>query len=253
MSYKKIINNGWSQSAVIPESLRAVINQNASQSIKDDDVLIVLSQSCDLIHHDYDNEPYVEVIIASPLNSDKLDKSLFDSRNPRVLQLHIIIDGNQHLFQIKSHNKISFPRNLLEDHKPRENIKILGSNIPMWIGKKYFRPALPNNFNSRFNQEAVKKILKKNHEPIERFFLNLKSFKELEDDEIYEVEMLGVVSDKAKMVDANKLMFDLEAAMNKCTGIKALNFQARMEDDISLAVIRKYLAWTPYDYLSISE
>lgn len=256
MFYEKIKHNGWLQLSVLSEELQDAVNKDFSvNAIKKDDVLIVLSQSCDVLHHDFDKEPHIEVLVANKV--EKFNKSFSDSRHPRILQFYVNSDGNKILLQAESHNRIVFPRKLLADYVPKKNIKILlGDNvIPMWIGKKYFRIALPDIFNLRLKTQikAIKKLMERGHEPIERFFLSINTFDELADDQNYKIEILGVVSNKYKLSEANNLMTKLEGIIKDCKGITASNFSARMDSDITLKVISYYVAWTPYDYLSTSD
>lgn len=256
MTHSKIIQNGWLQLSIVPEELQEAVGRDSfANKIKKDDILIILSQSCDVLHHDYNKEPNVEVVVANRINEAGLNKVFFDTRHPRTLQFYINIDGEKLLFQIESYNKFSFPRALLADYEPRKNVKVLLSTIPMWIGKKYFRPAFPDNFNSRLKPQdkAIKKLIERGHEPIDQFFLSINSLNELDDNQVYEIEMLGVVSDKSKINEASNLLSKLEGIMNNCVGISASNFSARMDSDITLAVVKTYMPWIPYDYLSALE
>jgi hypothetical protein len=148
-------NSPWRQGAILP---RELLNPGVIPSDLDPHAkLILLSHSCDIVQGSYELEPYVEFFVARP--ASKPDGSKTKGKNPRCLQLHLVVRGEKELHEISVHEKYRDQRNILEHGEPDTSCSILQGDIRivgLWAGKRYSRPAFPTAFNNRVSHSSKK-------------------------------------------------------------------------------------------------
>lgn len=82
---RRIHARHWRQGRLLPVAGHAEIAQQLSGVLlADDDAVIVISQSCDLVHGDFTQEPFAEILITHRL-PEPPDGALMYLRNPRRL------------------------------------------------------------------------------------------------------------------------------------------------------------------------
>lgn len=90
----RIEAQGWRQGCVLPVACHAELAQRPELDtlLGPDDACIVVSQTCDLVHHDARQEPYAELLLAQPLTGPA-DSRLRNRRNPRRLHFELSVCG----------------------------------------------------------------------------------------------------------------------------------------------------------------
>lgn len=73
---------------------------------------VLLTQDCDILHHDYDAEPDVELHVARLVIEP--NGNLFHAKNPRRLQFTVA----DRTYEIKMHERCRLPRTCLLDNVP---------------------------------------------------------------------------------------------------------------------------------------
>lgn len=223
--------------------------------------LILLSHDCDIVQGSYDLEPYVEFFVARP--ASRLDGTKTKGKNPRCLQLHLVVNGEEKLCEISVHEKYRDQRSILEQGSPeascclsQRDIRIMGR----WAGKRYHRPAFPTAFNSRLSDSAKKKFRKAIQQygaEVSGIFIFFESDRELPDNETYRI-IVRVVAPRSILEDDREeqtlstLVAKLQEAFASCSGIEVEELKLDSDAEFSLEDWNNSKVWD-YEYLSISE
>src|SRR5258708_26544631 len=109
----QIPDRRWRQGSVIPHQ---ALEAHLLPVVDPEALYILLTQDCDILHHDYDTEPSIELHMARPATGE--DGNLLHAKNPRRLQF---TTGGR-LYEINMHERCLAPRACLLGHVPRELI-----------------------------------------------------------------------------------------------------------------------------------
>jgi hypothetical protein len=227
-----------------------------------DDLLVLISQDCDIVCYSYELEPYVELLTVRRLQPEEKDGGRFHGKNPRRLQFTLLgPEGNQ-LYEVNIHEKSRIDRKLLETLRPRDDVNLdpdLIRLLARWTAKRYTRSAFPDTFNERCRPAAPKiaKRFKARGELLTAVFLRLDTLEELPDETDYRVIMSATalpedLEDLGTEEEALRLLREVEEALNDCPGIRVVEAELVSEDDFTLTDVRETLRWD-YDFLSYRE
>lgn len=221
-------------------------------------LFILLTQDCDVLHHDYAVEPSIEVHIARPIQEQ--DGNLLHAKNPRRLQF---TTGNQ-LYEIKMHERCVVPRECLLNHGPDDLVlhNDVIRTIIGWTAKRYLRSAFPDAFNERISGvkgplRRIESAFKRDGDLVTGIFLRVDPPEEVGPDQQYRVIVRLTakeeVFEQTGLVDrALALTRTIEKEFDVIPGIEIIDFQLVSEADFSLADLRATMRWD-YDYLSHRE
>lgn len=211
--------------------------------LSDADILVVISQSCDVIHCSFDVEPFVELLPLRRIALNDLEGNNTFGKNPRVLDLEEVTDGEKRAFRCAIREKIKLPRKYLLGKHPKgtigeTNIQVLAD----WTARRYTRPAFPDEFNER-RRPALRKLkstMKQASLDVTAVYVRLSSYDELPPDEPYKVILIATVlpevaEDFTLFERAQKATEEVRKALNACDGINVVTAETRSEDDVSLA------------------
>lgn len=223
--------------------------------------LILISHDCDIVQGSYDLEPYVEFFVARP--ASKLDGAKTRGKNSRCLQLYMVVNGEEKLYEISVHEKHRDQRKILEHRSPEASCCLSQRDIRMmsrWAGKRYSRPALPTAFNNRISGSAkkFKKALEQYGAEVSGIFIFfLESERELPDNETYRI-IVRIVAPRATLEDDREeqtlltLVAKLKQAFASCSGIEVEEIKLDSDAEFSLEDWSSSKVWD-YEYLSVSE
>lgn len=251
-----MISLAWRQGSVIPKERILPHLQLAVRSLAEEDLILVITQDCDIINPSFEAEPFVEVLIAR--RTDKANGDIMYGKNPRRIQIACRC-SSPHLYEIRAQEKnIAYRRALLgvEPGGPclfsPEDVRLLAR----WTGKRYSRQALPTAFNVRIAAIAPKldKVVKRYGHLITGFWLNIDTQEELPDDRNYRMvlavtahhEVLEVAGNEELLIAA---LQQIEELLSQAGGIQVVQSELKSERDFSLEDIRHSVRWD-YDYLS---
>jgi hypothetical protein len=216
---------------------------------------ILLTQDCDILHHDYDAEPDIELHIARIVG--EADGNLFHAKNPRRLQFTV---ANQ-TYEIKMHARSYAPRECLLGHVPRDlNLEEdLIRTIIRWTANRYLRSAFPDGFNERLatakrSMKRIETALKREGTLITGIFLRVDPAEEIPAEEPYQVIMRltareEIFEQRELETRALELTEAIRREFDNIDGIEVVDYALVSEADFSLADVRATLRWD-YDYLS---
>jgi len=127
-----------------------------------------------------------------------------------------------------------------------------------WTGKRYTRPAFPDEFNRRRKAcaQIVAKSARECAHDISSFYIILKQDRELLDDEMYEIILIGTVmaniaTDPTRFGRAVNGVSAIAKAFTG-SGITVIEATTRSEDEVSLTDVRGMLR-LDLNYVSVRE
>jgi hypothetical protein len=247
----QIPDRRWRQGSIIPhEALTPHL-----PAVDPEALYILLTQDCDILHHDYDAEPDIEMHIAR--TADETDGNLLHAKNPRRLQFTVA----DRTYEIKMHERCHAPRESLLGHVPPElNLgEDLIRTIVRWTANRYLRSAFPDAFNERLvaakrSMRRIEAALKRDGGLITGIFLWVDPPEEIAAERRYRVIMrLTAKEDVFEQTETETRALELNETIRRefdsIEGIEIVDYQLVSESDFSLADMRTMLRWD-YDYLS---
>lgn len=258
----------WRQGHVLPEGLAQRI---AEKDGRRGEILVLLSQDCDLQNQDIEKEPYAEAIWGRCGE----DLSTRPQNSPRYVVLQVREGDGTSLAEFQVFDKVIFAREMLIGHRPEPGRSISAHErrkLIRMVVKRYDRPAFPDTFNDRLRpacsskkkREDIRKLLEVNADVISGVYLRLQPGDvELPLEESYQlaIVMTQRVADYNKTDERNRAeraaeMIE-EVIRAKCPGIDLgpeddSSVELLSEDAATLDMLRTYIPWD-WDYLSQDE
>jgi len=247
--------NGWRQGSVIPsavaETLRA--NKLLPWELSEHELLVVISQDCDVTSPDFRIEPDVELIKARLLPKSEKHGHYYWAKNPRIYQFEAAdSEDDAIIWQFRIQERVIIPRSFLLDAEPDVDHVLspeVVKKLCLWVGRRYFRVAFPDAFNDRTDAAVgkLRRTLKSKGELLNAIYLFVTE-EELPDGQAYDIIIYGSmrVEDfdlSEKRTEAQKLLNKIETALDTCTDINVKESVLKSEADISLDDLRKLKRW----------
>ncbi|MEJ2389073.1 MAG: hypothetical protein P8Y27_17720 [Chromatiaceae bacterium] len=237
-----IKQRGWRQwSFVSPRDVQSVLRGTPGGAglpeLAKDARLLVVSQSCDLVHDCYASEPVAEAYLCEPLAPDAQPNGNYTAgKNPRELHVSFAADGTEHWYRIHSNGRGVLQR---------------------WIINRVVRTAFPDAFNQRTRRARGKQEdrLKKAGTHLLGLYVSVSSWEELGDDEVYEIDFVGLVDEglgEGERQGLVKALGDIAAAYEKSDGVSVLDYRVEGEDEAPMSLLRTHRLF-PLDYLSLRD
>lgn len=250
------IDPAWLQGSILRADDLSADNLEAQPG--DGDLLIVISQSCDVVCGSFELEPLLEIHVARHIETVNGNNTY--GKNPRVLDFSETVDGNLRHYRCRDSERCRIDRKVLRGTKPGGQLSDLTTRLlPGWTANRFTRAALPDEFNRRRARanDTIANIAKKAAVSLTSVYVVLNEDFELAPGEIYHVLLLGTVlpetaADPVEFGTAAKATADIAAALRACPGIEVLDLDTRSEDDVSLTERRQMLR-LELDYISFRE
>lgn len=223
--------------------------------------LVVVTQSCDLVHESYENEPVVEIFLCEPLGRDDTpDGNLTAGKNPRSLLIQFSLEGDDHWFRLRSNGRALVPRHTLADIDPDPSVVVTDRavrTLQRWILNRVVRTAFPDAFNERTKKprSQLESRLKKGGTSLLGLYINLSSWDELPSDQDYAVDFVGLVDEALDMAHREAidlLLGEVALAYERTDGIASCEYQVQDEEEASMSLLRTHRVF-PLDFLSLGD
>jgi hypothetical protein len=205
-------------------------------------------------------------VVARPVVVPKED--YMSGRNPRLFQFRLQQSENISAFEILAWEKYSIDRTLLRGSEPDKETVLDDTTkrlLSGWLGRRYYRPAFPDAFQTRQSlhqskkrpADALKSLVKCYPEHILGLYLKVNPLTELEDpNTAYEVEVLCVATPEGFETNAEKLTSifgNYVSGLRQCSGVNVVDDLFVSACDIPLWNVQGFHRLTEYDYLSPSD
>ena len=250
---ERISDNNWSQCCIVQnKELQRIVELPLGTPTA---FLVVISQSCDLVHPTLEDEPYVECIECHPI--EKEDGNFTHGKNPRRLHLSISngVGGRDQAVEILPYQIHRFDRVIMEGIFPSKEYylsEIACRILTLWLAARYVRAAFPDEFNNRINR--VKKKLKKKAsllvESVTGIYIQILPDREIAEEDVYSVNLLALVSVSfgGELAAVESTISEYASLMqDQCMEVQ---FKVLKENVVSVSTIRSYrqLDW---DHISL--
>jgi len=263
---KAIKGRGWRQwscvsTADLPVVLRGTALAASLPGLAEGARLLVVSQSCDLVHHCYAAEPAAEAYVCEPLGPGfEPDGNRTAGKNPRELHLALILEDNDRWYRIRSSGRVLFPRRRLARIDPDPTLSAPEASIRIlqrWVMNRVVRTAFPDAFNDRTEKALAKleKRLKRHGGPLLGLYVNVTPWEELADDESYDVDFVGIVDENLALdqrTALEKVLGEIAAAYEAEVGIECCDYRIEDEGEAALSLLRTHRLF-PLDYFSLRD
>lgn len=241
---------GWRQGRFVQQKdLPTLIGIYPNAGITEDIYLIVASQSCDIANA---GEPIVEFSIAREIKS--VDGNLTHNKHPRKLHIEAKVDENGTInslaLEILAHEKICLSKSKLPEDLTPEPYILLELNILQgyiaWLAGRYQRPALPTEFDRRFDavwsKGKRKKFSETGSEHILGIYVEIDPDAELEQDKNYSVNLLIIIPEdisESQLKNVEKIANEYAKKMSDA-GMDVFGPEIEKETRISIATWKRY-------------
>ncbi len=253
--------NGWRQGALVDPAATDLECIDPGCEPAAGDRLLLLSQSCDLLHGSFDTEPNFEALLIKPLSS-KPNKGYVGGKHPRTLHFPITSAGDEAWWSASIHDRYRFNRDLVETHEIHTWVEdhLQLKTIIAWIVARYNRIAFPDAFDKRWKikRKDLEKLIKKLSYGSDLFLLLEPRYEELPDTENYRVEV-ALLMKELDYLDATKLsthklsLTGINNILKGCDGIIVASKPViYTPTDMTLADLSDLTRWD-YSYLSFRD
>lgn len=263
MSGVELEKSGWRQGAVVQQINIAGIFESIAQAMDTSMVLIIASQSCDIVSSNLENEPFIELSIARRIEVP--DGNLTNNKNPRLLHATLqtrTSDGDvfqKQYIELKGYEKLTIPKEYFCDLVPDQNCFLNDTHLEgyvSWLAARYSRPALPSEFNDRLVKVDPKGKLRKKaksaNEQLSGIYVEIVPDAEIPSEEIYAINLLGLVSSgfEGDLTEVRTVLNEYSEIMRQAN--MDVNVALKRENEVSIAHIRRFKRFY-YDDLSFKD
>ncbi len=281
MNQSNLFNKGWRRHSIIsqnnggveaikpllPEIIQTLLERPGA-------IAIVATYDCAVVHADYEKEPWVQLLVASPVSCKK---KYTLCRNPRKLHFQITIHQAEENHEVTAAGICQIRRQALQDIKPDKSYKLQGlavDNINYWIAERFRQVAWPDAFNRALAPQTpkIKKFYNKYSDYISAVYIQLDRYDEIKEGEKYQLSIIIAIS-KSKYRPLIEWLREAEAQLKnspidelkefiegKLISVIGNNIEllkdptkshkkaveVLSEDGITLDQIRMYFRYSPY-------
>ena len=279
---KKIDANRWRQGSTLKyDSVSKVVKTTTSKvEKKGKAILLVISQSCDVLNGDTNQCENIECLIIRPVNRPGPHPNLANGKNPRKLQ----IQYDQQTYEVLAKEVCFLPKSYLVENEASNVVcnsadmaaqdwRIFMTSLRSFWVNKFTRTGLPERFaaqtRSILDSEEMCNALEAFHPFLDRLYIRLTPFAESEE---YSVAFIALVLEgedhpNTKVTDLKDHTDDLERfleekifdPLNAISGIAVQNNTDFFElqglenlmnkNDFSIGLLDTFF---PYYYDSVS-
>ncbi len=244
-----LISQGWKQGAVIRNIFDDGFTANAHILLEDDDVFLVISQTCDLVNPDYNSEPFFEVLRLISINSTPAPE-YGGGKNSREIQFKAEFYGKVQTFRALPFKRFFVDRELLRSHSPEGYLlEDEREMISAWLTKRFIRTAFPDKFDRRWKvrKGQIEKIIKR-LTLVSDIYIKVIPFEEVNDGVEYEVEIYLLMDadhydDPVVYDEYERHKIDLDTQLGKCLGINLQVIELVSDAGISVRELQELRRW----------
>lgn len=221
---------------------------------------IVISQSCDLVHHCFDNEPCVEIVLGEFVN--EFNGNFRFGKNPRKLHLTIQFYGAKEpqWVELVPFNKVTMPRLSLADSLPNNEAYVSERDVTVlasWFAARYDRAAFPDAFNDRVKASLRdrEKIAKRISADVLALFIQITPSEELPPERQYSINLVAVIPSQSKE-KLDSVTHDVQEFANLLRSanieVDKKDVKIRLEDNAPFTLVTQYKRYD-FDHISLRE
>jgi len=257
---EKLTELGWRQGICISDlsGVEQEFGKYSHIDFEEGDIFLVITQTCDLLHHDLDVEPYFEVLRLT-INESEPSQDYIGGKNSRMIHFQDDLNGKISTLTAKPFERFIVDRELLPKLSPNgsisdENRRVINS----WITKRYNRTAFPDSYDLRWKKrfKPIEKVIKR-LKLVKDIYISIIPFEEIDDSDEYRIEIVLLMghddfNDPDTYAEYSKYLEQLEAQFSKCEGLDLEVIELRPDTDMTVSELESMRRWD-YSYLSYRE
>lgn len=261
MSALEIARRGWAQGSILdPRTLRSILeNPDISQHA----IGVVITHSCDLRHHSFENEPIIEILVGEP--RDGIDALCVNGRHPRTIDIELRASSTSVAYRFEWKNSFRTSRDVLASIDPSGEISVPFESLGQlmgWWSRRVSRTAFPDTFNERLRhrKRQLKSWMGKAHPVVAEMRIRFEPLGEVLLGDRHQVQVLLLAQGDHENIpvaeELGRLARELEELLQNCGFAPFGEYDLVTYDFleiISVAQHRDTLAFDIGDHLSESS
>ncbi len=279
-----LLAKGWCRHAFIAddgiELLLPYLPDQLHSLFKISSVQILLATyDCAIVHESFDDEPWMQLLLAIPID---YDKQFANGRNSRKIHFHIDVEGSLIAYEINAAGICQVDRKLLIDLNRNENTSItpeVAFDLRNWLAERFRQDAWPDSFNRAVSpaNKRLKKFWGRYNDYISGLYIKLNTFDEITTGKYKASIIVCLETEKVRpLVQAlrekdqklqgkelpevfNKIVNEIRVAFGETidyeedsTSYSGYAIEVMAENSITLEQLRKFPRYSPYS-LSLFE
>lgn len=280
MSRGLLLEKGWKRHSVIEASsdLGKKVKANSPEIIRnllevENALILITTYDCAVVHHCFKNEPWVQILVITPV---ELEKKYKNRRDPRILHFTVKSDSSEMSYQATASGFFQLERVILCDYNPSSKYEITDANsyeLKIWVADRFRQETWSDEFNRAV--QPAKKKLKRLHNRLKEYttgiYIKLENNGEEMESEKYSISVLMLLEkgksrklleyvrqkkkdknisiDKAKETIVNEIVTafgntvdfieDVTCHLNKAVYVES-------EENITIFQLREYKLFSPH-------
>lgn len=197
-----LIQKGWRRHAIfcpdngslqqlkphLPDEVEAIL-------ALPDTIALVATYDCAVVSGDFEGEPWIHLLIATPCN---LDKQFTRGRHERRMQFEVSVGDKAIGYETNAAQFLQVPRSVLLNCSPSDQHSLNDQDkrfLNVWAAERFRREAWPDEFNNRLrpSQKRLKKLWQRYNNFVSGFYVRLTPFEEIPEGDNYEVCVIVAV------------------------------------------------------------
>jgi len=184
----ELLKKGWRRHSVVSlskesiDSLAAELPQKAIDKLSIEGAIVLIAlYDCAVVHGSFDQEPWVQLLIAVPV---VFQKQLSKGRDARRLHFYATKNGQEHSFEINACSICQVGREFLLQLNVDEFCNVDDAakfDLKQWLAERYRQDTWPDAFNTAVSKRSkkLKKFYERYNDFVSGLYLKLDSYREL--------------------------------------------------------------------------
>jgi len=238
--------------ALLPEKLKAEISTQPKA------YLTPLLYDCALVNDNFNQEPWVQVLVCWPCPKAGGDGNFKFGKNPRKNHFPVLIDNTEKYFSAEALGFAQLDRDKLLKATPLTNIAWPEKGLFQllnWVAERYNQPTFPDQWNIRMNskRKLLDRLWKKDSftHNCSGVYFEITPFSEISEDDTYKVKAFIAIPETMTGKEhrvfvrehEQEVIQSLKSIMESIPNISVVLIQTIKEDEFTKSMERSYRRW----------
>ncbi len=252
---EQLEQQGWRQGSIIELSGDCALTELLPDKLKakltvQSCIAILMTYSCAVISGDFDKEPWLNILIASPINQTSAE--FVHGKNPRTIHFHIQLDEQLLAYEANSLGLIQIERELLLklEHSQKQCTLDVVNQLKYWCAQRFIAPTFDGAFMEllRSSAKKFKKLWKREEvQELSAVYIEVKPKGEgFQLDIILALRKEGRAHRDFKKQYEDQLLQGFKTAFSVGSKITVENITLENEFQLSLSTISTHKRFSPY-------
>ncbi len=201
-----LLEKGWRRHTFIStenqlDNLLAALPDKLHDLLHVKDIkIIIATYDCAVVNGSFDDEPWLQLLIAIPTGFNKQHSS---GRSARRLHFYIRSDKDEIAYEVNARSICQIDRELLKSLDRDDSVGIsleYSYDLRNWLAERYRQDTWPDAFNRAVEpaEKRLKKFWKRYQEYITGLYIKLNTYDEIEEGKYKEAKIICIESEKER-------------------------------------------------------